>query len=276
MDYITAARETLLPLSRSTELHGAFLEWQYTGHCFDRGNEDGACGLCYTPIRYEFEIRNPHTGNALLVGSKCVTRFDIDNVEDAKSRVALDLKRLKEQSTTIPVGNVDLYTAKHGPAIRGLITAGHFGVSDEDELVDLGATIDVLLLAGRPKAVDATRPRKPIVSIDRRSEEFKRIQERSERGEGDCKIGISLLLFEQLHGFLEFFCSNFRSRPVAYGAYKQFLFRDAQRPVRFLSQKSGEWHSPVAIESPATFTNMPHVKVLSAAINEFQDGEAVS
>lgn len=82
------ARESLLPLSQAATLGLALKEWHYTGHFYDYERLCETCQLCgKTELRFHFEIYNPVTANALLVGSECIKRFQIDAVDESGRRV---------------------------------------------------------------------------------------------------------------------------------------------------------------------------------------------
>src|SRR6266511_1614525 len=78
------AAENLLPLSEERdELAVALKEWVYSGDMDDLESERSSCGLCEHPdIRFEFEIVNRQNGNALLVGSECIKKFEIPALDD--------------------------------------------------------------------------------------------------------------------------------------------------------------------------------------------------
>ncbi len=111
---------------------------------------------------------------------------------------------------------IQLYTK--GRAIdKQLISPGHFGVpKKDDEIVDLGDSIDIIPIARRPKAVDLSDTDAIIVSYDSASDEFKRIQDTSAESESGCMYGISYLVLERTTGELyEFFFGSKSLRAAA-------------------------------------------------------------
>lgn len=84
MDWAKHAAKAILPLSEEKQnLALAFREWRYTGCVNDLEIANETCQLCGHPeIRYQFEIRNSHNNNSLLIGSECVKRFDISAVDE--------------------------------------------------------------------------------------------------------------------------------------------------------------------------------------------------
>lgn len=77
--WLDRVKKSVFPLSvEKQDIRKALQEWFYTGDCYDLefGRDD--CELCgHLEIRYQFQIKNRHTQNGLLIGSECITRFDI-------------------------------------------------------------------------------------------------------------------------------------------------------------------------------------------------------
>ena len=73
------AGASLAPLSiEGYDLKNMLKEWYYNGNTFDLGVPIENCSLCgHQNIRYQFEISNLHTNHTLLIGSECITKFNI-------------------------------------------------------------------------------------------------------------------------------------------------------------------------------------------------------
>jgi len=109
VSWASRAAANLLPLSREQDdLKVALTEWRYAGNFHDLETPSEVCQLCDHPdIRYQFEIENRHTGEDLLIGSECITRFGIaatdeeGRVLDAAGtirKVARDRRRLVDDA----------------------------------------------------------------------------------------------------------------------------------------------------------------------------------
>lgn len=109
MSWASRAAANLLPLSRERQdLKPALAEWRYLGDFHDLETPSEVCQLCDHPdIRYQFEIQNLHTGEDLLIGSECITRFGIAATDDegrlldaagTKRKVARDRRRLVDDA----------------------------------------------------------------------------------------------------------------------------------------------------------------------------------
>src|SRR5689334_12877813 len=118
------------------------------------------------------------------------------------------------------LARLQLYTK--GKAIdKGLIKPGHYGIPvSEDEIIDLGESIDLLVIARRPKAIDMTDKEAIIVVHDHTSAEFQRIAATSLEKESHCMYGPSFLVFERSTAkFYEYFCGSKSTRTEAKKIY---------------------------------------------------------
>ena len=73
------AQENLLLKSIEQADHlRAAKEWEFSGKVIDHEVVDMRCELCAGEnLRYHFEIKNKVNNNELMVGSTCITKFDI-------------------------------------------------------------------------------------------------------------------------------------------------------------------------------------------------------
>lgn len=109
MSWASRAARNLLPHSREqTNLAAALREWRYTGDFHDLETPAADCELCDHPdIRYQFEIQNLFTGDALLIGSECINRFGIAATDEegrtldaagTRTKVGRDRRKLIEDA----------------------------------------------------------------------------------------------------------------------------------------------------------------------------------
>jgi len=85
MSYWTeTAQANLLSVSQDqSDLELALKEWEHTGKVIDHGAAVEVCQLCeHRQLRYHFEIHNSHTAKTLMVGSRCIKKFDITVFDD--------------------------------------------------------------------------------------------------------------------------------------------------------------------------------------------------
>lgn len=79
--YIESCKESILPLSVSDSLKGAFEEWFFTGDVRDRKMQ-GECHLCgHNPLRWHFLVKSEETDATLWVGSECIKQFHEQRAE---------------------------------------------------------------------------------------------------------------------------------------------------------------------------------------------------
>ena len=213
--------------------------------------------------------------------------------------VQMDLSQLPSTQ----VGGDDVYTdlAKgadflprlqlftKGKAIdKGLIRPGHYGIPESaEDITDLGDTIDVLLLARRPKAIDMSDKDAIIVVHDNTSDEFKRIAATSAEKESNCMYGPSFLVIERSTGrFMELFCGSKSTRPEAKKMYPFMPLTAADIQARGLTgeephgplpmtlksrlvEKAFSWHVPVVVKCSTPFAKLPSNDKILAEILKF-------
>ena len=191
------------------------------------------------------------------------------------------------------IGRMQLYT-KSKANMKVLIPSGHYGIPESDEeIIDLGPSVDLLPLARRPKAIDMTDMEALVISYDMESEEFKRIATRSAEADSHCQYGPSFLVYERSTGrFLEFFCGNKSSRieakklfpflpltqadidaKAAAGNDVSDLKPHGPIPVtlktKVAENRKGTWHVPVVVLCTSPFTKLPSGEVICREITKF-------
>lgn len=195
------------------------------------------------------------------------------------------------------LARLQLYTK--GKAIdKGLIKPGHYGIPvSEDEIIDLGESIDLLVIARRPKAIDMTDKEAIIVVHDHTSAEFQRIAATSLEKESHCMYGPSFLVFERSTAkFYEYFCGSKSTRTEAKKIYPFMPLSQSDidargltdvephgpLPVtlksRYVEKGSFSWHVPVVQKCSVPFKNEPKPDAVIKEIGKFltfKDAEQV-
>ena len=191
------------------------------------------------------------------------------------------------------LGRMQLYT-KGKAVLKNIIPQGHYGIPEgDDEISDLGAIVNILPLARRPKAIDMTDMEALVISYDMESEEFKRIAAKSTESDSHCQYGPSFLIYERSTGrFLEFFCGNKSSRIEAKKIFPFLPLTQADinakaaagnpvgdlKPhgpvpvtlkVKVAENRKGTWHVPVVVMCSSPFTRLPSGDVIVREINKF-------
>ena len=191
------------------------------------------------------------------------------------------------------IGRMQLFT-KSKANMKGLIPSGHYGIPESDEeIIDLGPSVDLLPLARRPKAIDMTDMEALTISYDMESEEFKRIAAKSAESDSHCQYGPSFLVYERSTGrFLEFFCGNKSSRIEAKKLFPFLPLSQADinakaengngvgdlKPhgpipvtlkTKVAENRKGTWHVPVVVMCASPFTALPSDDVIRREITKF-------
>jgi hypothetical protein len=191
------------------------------------------------------------------------------------------------------IGRIQLYT-KSKANIEGLIPTGHYGIPEsEKEIIDLGASVDLIPLARRPKAIDMTDMEALVISYDMESDVFKSIAERSTQTNSHCQFGPSFLVFERSTcRFLEFFCGNKSSRIEAKKLFPFLPLSEADikakaaagndvtdlKPhgpilvtlkTKVAENRKGIWHAPVVLPCGSLFTKVPTQERVVREIQRF-------
>jgi len=191
------------------------------------------------------------------------------------------------------IGRMQLFT-KSKANMKGLIPSGHYGIPESDEeIIDLGPSVDLLPLARRPKAIDMTDMEALVISYDMESEEFKRIAAKSTESDSHCQYGPSFLVFERsTKRFLEFFCGNKSSRIEAKKLFPFLPLSQADidakaengnavgdlKPhgpipvtlkTKVAENRKGTWHVPVVVMCASPFTTLPSDDVIRREITKF-------
>jgi hypothetical protein len=183
-----------------------------------------------------------------------------------------------------------------GEAIdTGKIPPGHWGLPQNDNsILDLGDSIDVMPLACRPKAIDTRDKSAVVVSYDETSPEFQRIKADSAKKDSGCQYGISFLVIERTtRRFYELFFGNKSSRPVAGDVFPYLplnagdisrleaagknvanLEPHGSRPltlkVRLAKNKSNQsWHVPSVVKCSTPFTALPTIRDICEEARRF-------
>jgi hypothetical protein len=178
--------------------------------------------------------------------------------------------------------------SKGGAINKGLIKPGHWGIPEGDEdVTDLGTSIDLLPLARRPKALDMSDKDAIVVNYDMESDEFKRIADAAGEQDSGCMFGPSFLVIERSTGrFLEWFCGTKSTRSEAKKIYPYLPLTEqdiAQRKleaephgplpftmkIKLVERKRFSWHVPVVVKCSTPFTQLPEMDRIVKEIEKF-------
>lgn len=190
------------------------------------------------------------------------------------------------------LGRLQLFSK--GNAInKGLIKPGTWGIPEsEDEITALGASIDCLVLARRPKALDMSDTDAIICDYDMDSDAFQRIVDASAGSDSGCMYGPSFLVIERSTGrMLEYFCGTKSTRSEAKKIYAflpltpqdieaRGLDAEAHGPLpftmknRLVEKGRFSWHVPVVGKCSTPFAKTPPMELIVKEVGKFIDPPA--
>jgi len=168
------------------------------------------------------------------------------------------------------------------------IAPGRYGVPQPggEEILDLGAAIDILPLCVRPKALDM-RDREAVVAVyDMDSPVFQEIKELASQPGGGCMWGPSFLVIERsTNQFYELFMGNKSTRAESANLVKFLAVSEdtatrrgveAQGPlpctlkVRYAKRGPHGWHVPVVTKCSEPFVDLPSMDRIREEVEKFQ------
>lgn len=186
--------------------------------------------------------------------------------------------QFKDLSKSSFLGRLQLYS-KNAQVTKGLIGAGHYGIPETgDDVTDLGKSVDLLVLARKPKAIDMNDKQAIITSYDMGSADFQRIQSKADGiKDSKCMYGPSFLVFERTTcRFLEFFCGTKSTRteagkmfPYLPSAANNYSPSPLTLECAFVEKGSYTWHVPVVKPCSTAFDTVPDAAVIMREINKF-------
>lgn len=184
---------------------------------------------------------------------------------------------------------IQLYSG--GTAVqKKLIESGNFGIPlSKDEIIDLGDSIDLLVIWRKAKAIDMSDTDNIIVSNDVNSKEFQRIVDMADNTkDSGCAYGPDYLVFERsTAAFYEYFAGNASGRvesskintymPVTPDMIKNGLTKETEprfsKPMtlksKFTEKGRYTWYAPKAEDCLTPFAKLPTEKQINEELTRF-------
>lgn len=161
---------------------------------------------------------------------------------------------------------LQLLTANSKKCKSGDFPINHYALIQDSKHDDLGKNLDVLVIAWHPKALETGEV--IIEARDPESEEFQRIQEKSETKNSGCMFGPEFLTWiPSVKRFATFFMGTKSSRREA-GNLRALLKKSASLSNQECKNKYYTWYAP-AVSACSTPFEMPTKNDLLAAIEQF-------
>lgn len=173
----------------------------------------------------------------------------------------------------------------------GKIGPGRYGVPQPggEEILDLGAEIDILPLMVRAKALDMRDHDAVIAVYDMTLPEFERIKVLAAEANSSCMWGPSFLVLERnTKNFYEYFMGNKSARQES-GKLRPFLPLSEEKAeaageqphgplpcslkVRYIQRPAYGWHVPVVSKCSEPFTSMPSLDQIRTEMERFANAK---
>jgi len=146
---------------------------------------------------------------------------------------------------------VQLMTSNSDKCKKGDFPINHYALVRGKDFQDLGDSVDALVIAWRPKAIEMADA--IIVDHDPNSEEFKRIQAKAGDANSGCMYGPEFLLYlPDQKEFATFFMGSKSSRNEA-GNMRTRMHKAATLKSQELSNKHYSWFSPSIVSCSTPF-----------------------
>lgn len=189
-----------------------------------------------------------------LIPSDAIPQTNTENVL-AVSKNKSYLPRLK------------LCGAQAGECQRGQVGIGNYAlIKSKEEVEDVGNSVDVIIVAGRAKAVQLSDP--PIQAFNPNSDLFKDIQEESTKKDSDAMYGPEFLVYIPAYEtYATFFLCNPTGRRVAPDVNAR-MKTGATLGSRLIETKKYKWHGPIIKDCGAPL-EVPDLQVLAEVATKF-------
>jgi len=171
---------------------------------------------------------------------------------------------------------IQLFQGTSALAKEDKIKAGHYGVPKNEDVEVLGPTIDLLVFAAKPKALD-TSGDTPVAVHDPESAEFQRIKEQAETvKDSGCMYGLEFLVFERNSGkFYTYFANSASARREAGKMIPNKEILSVTLGATFVKKRQYSWHAPTVTKCSTDFANFPDRAKIRAEVEKFSkpDGD---
>lgn len=164
---------------------------------------------------------------------------------------------------------LQLYGSNTKACKAGKIGIAHYGITrDKNDPDDLGKEVEVLVIAGRVKAMQFTDDA-VIVNYDHKSAEYQRIAAASAEQDSGCMFGSEYLMWvPAAKTFVSFFMASATARRAAPKVVER-LGKAATLSAEYIEKGKYAWHGPVCkpLDNP-TF-EIPDIEEIKKQANVF-------
>jgi hypothetical protein len=171
---------------------------------------------------------------------------------------------------------LQLMTSRSEKVELGEFPANHFALIESQNFKDLGESVDILLVAWRPKALD-TSGDDIITCYDPKFDEnnqptgeFKRIQEKSKETNSGCMYGPEYLVYiPSVKRYATFFCGSITLRFEAPAFTGRLGNAATLRPIMIDAKKKKQKYFSTKVYDCTTVFDVPERDEIAKVSNEF-------
>lgn len=163
---------------------------------------------------------------------------------------------------------LQLMTAASEKCKSGVFPINHYALIRDQNYIDLGESIDVLIVTWRPKALEIGDE---VISVFKPDHpEFQRIQAKSSEQDSGCMYGPEFLMYIPAQkSFATFFCGSKSSRRESPNI-RALMTKAATLKSRFVETKKYKWYTP-SVTSCSTPFEMPDMEDLKKSVDKFNN-----
>lgn len=164
---------------------------------------------------------------------------------------------------------VQLYGSKSGACTEGKIPIAHYGLTrDKDQIDDLGEQVEIVVLAGRVKAMEINKDG-VLVNYDPKSDEYARIAAASDEKDSGCMFGPEYLIYvPKAQTFATFYMASKTARRVSPDVLTR-MHKAAVLSAKLIKTDKYSWHGPVCKPLDVPTFEVPPVDEIQKHITTF-------
>jgi len=203
------------------------------------------------------KIFNPvFDGELISVGDKAVAQTEDDKMFQAATGGGDYLPRLQ------------LMTSASEVCKKGEFPINHFAIVRDQNYHDVGESLDLLVIAWRPKAMEMDE--EVITSFDPTTELFQDIQARSSQADSGCMFGPEFLCYAPDHDVYTTFFMGSKSLRREAPNMKARLQKAATLKPKLIETKKYSWYSTIVTACSTPFDVPPNEDIL-AQVEKFKN-----
>lgn len=164
---------------------------------------------------------------------------------------------------------LQLMTSNSEACKSGEFPTNHYAQVNDSQNLDLGKSVDCLILSWRPKALDMNGE-DIVASFDPESDSYADIQKRSEEPNSGCMWGPEFLVYiPQTKAFATFFMGSKSARRVA-PAVKGLMYKAATLDSKKVETTKFTWFVPDVTPCQSPF-DAPDMDEIKEQVEKFQN-----